>query len=140
MEPKKQKSIVHTLIYFFNHQKYSTKNQKSIVHTLIHFFNHQPNFSEKQNITDFLTIKSSFQSKHYNDNNAFNTLVKISFIGYGFERCISFFNYQLIYLFLFFLFYYNWRIIALQYYVGFYLTSTWISHSFTHVPSHLNIL
>ena len=33
---------------------------------------------------------------------------------------------------------FNWRIIALQYFVGvFYQTSTWISHRFTHVPSHL---
>ena len=36
-------------------------------------------------------------------------------------------------------FFLNWRIIALQYCVGFYLTSTWISHRFTYVPSHLNI-
>ena len=27
----------------------------------------------------------------------------------------------------------NWRIMALQYYVGFYQISTWISHRFTHV-------
>ena len=34
---------------------------------------------------------------------------------------------------------FNWRIISLQYYAGFYETSTWISHRFTHVTSHLNI-
>ena len=32
-----------------------------------------------------------------------------------------------------FLFICNWRIMALQYYVGFYQISTWISHRFTHV-------
>ena len=37
-------------------------------------------------------------------------------------------------------FIFNWRIIALQYYIGFYQISTWISHRFTQVPSHLNIL
>ena len=37
------------------------------------------------------------------------------------------------------LFIFNWRMIALQYFVGFYQTSTWISHKFTHVPSHFNI-
>ena len=32
---------------------------------------------------------------------------------------------------------FNWRIIALQHFVGvFYQTSTWISHRVTHVPSH----
>ena len=34
---------------------------------------------------------------------------------------------------------YNQRIIALQHCVGFYQTSTRISHSFTHIHSHLNI-
>ena len=38
-----------------------------------------------------------------------------------------------------FLFIFNWKIVALQYCVGFYQTSTWISHRFTYVPSHLNI-
>ena len=43
-------------------------------------------------------------------------------------------------LFLFFtLFIFHWRIIALQYYVGFCRTSTWISHRYTHVPSLLNL-
>ena len=40
----------------------------------------------------------------------------------------------------FYLFIFNWRIIALQYCIGFYQTSTWISHRFTHVPSHLKSL
>ena len=31
-----------------------------------------------------------------------------------------------------------WRIIALQYYVGFCHASTWISHRYTYVPSLLN--
>ena len=31
--------------------------------------------------------------------------------------------------------FFNWRIIALQYYVGFYQTSTWISHRFTMFPT-----
>ena len=34
---------------------------------------------------------------------------------------------------------FNWKLIALQYCVGFSQTSTWISHRFTHVPSHFNI-
>ena len=38
--------------------------------------------------------------------------------------------------FLFDFFY--WRITALQYYIGFYHTSTWISHRCTYVPSLLN--
>ena len=37
------------------------------------------------------------------------------------------------------LFIFNWSIIALHNCVGFYQTSTWISHRFTHVLSHLNI-
>ena len=37
------------------------------------------------------------------------------------------------------MFIFNWRIIDLQYCVDFHQTSAWISHSFTHVPSHLNI-
>ena len=32
----------------------------------------------------------------------------------------------------------NWRIVALQYCVGFCHTSTWISHRYTYVPSLLN--
>ena len=35
------------------------------------------------------------------------------------------------------LFIFNWRLIALQYCVGFCHTSTWISHSYTYVPSLL---
>ena len=37
------------------------------------------------------------------------------------------------------LFSFNWRIIALQYCVGFCHTSTWISHRYIHVPSFLNL-
>ena len=37
------------------------------------------------------------------------------------------------------LFIFNWRIIALQYCVGFCHTSTWIIHRYTYVPSFLNI-
>jgi len=37
------------------------------------------------------------------------------------------------------LFIFNLGIIAFQYCIGFYQTSTWISHRFTHAPSHLNI-
>ena len=36
-------------------------------------------------------------------------------------------------------FIFNWRIIALQYCVGFCHTSAWISHRYTHVPSLLNL-
>ena len=34
---------------------------------------------------------------------------------------------------------FNWRIIALQYYIGFCHTSTWISHRYPYVPSFLNL-
>ena len=37
-----------------------------------------------------------------------------------------------------YLFYFNWRIIALLYCVGFRHTSTWISHRYTYVPSLLS--
>ena len=37
------------------------------------------------------------------------------------------------------LFIFNWRIIALQYYVGFCHISTWISHRCMYVPSILNL-
>ena len=37
------------------------------------------------------------------------------------------------------LFIFNWRIIALQYCVGFCHISTWISHSYTYVRSLLNL-
>ena len=36
-------------------------------------------------------------------------------------------------------FIFNWRIIALQYCVGFCHTSTWISHRYTYAPSLLNL-
>ena len=35
---------------------------------------------------------------------------------------------------------FNWRIIALQYCVGFCHTLTWISHRCTYVPSRVNLL
>ena len=35
---------------------------------------------------------------------------------------------------------FNWRIIALQYCVGFCQTSTWINHRYTYVPTLLNLL
>ena len=35
------------------------------------------------------------------------------------------------------LFIFNWRIIALQYCIGFCHTSTWVSHRYTYVPSLL---
>ena len=38
-----------------------------------------------------------------------------------------------------FYFFFNWRIIALQYYVGFCHLSTWIRHRWTYVPSVLNL-
>ena len=40
-------------------------------------------------------------------------------------------------LFLLLLFIFNWKIIALQYCVGLYYTSTWISHRYTYVPRPL---
>ena len=51
---------------------------------------------------------------------------------------------HILFLFFFFLTYFlkimfNWRIIALQYCVGFYQTSAWISRRFTYIPSHLSI-
>ena len=42
--------------------------------------------------------------------------------------------------FFFNLFIFNWRIIALQYCVGFCHTSAWISHRLTHDPSLVNFL
>ena len=39
----------------------------------------------------------------------------------------------------FFKFIFNWRIISLQYSVGFCHTSTWISHRYTYVPFLLNL-
>ena len=42
--------------------------------------------------------------------------------------------------FFFNLFIFNWRIIDVQYCVGFYHTSTWISHEYIHVPSVLNVV
>ena len=35
--------------------------------------------------------------------------------------------------------YFNWRMIALQYWLGFCLITTWISHRYTYVPSLLNL-
>ena len=35
--------------------------------------------------------------------------------------------------------YFNWRMIALQYWLGFCHISTWISHRYTYVPSLLNL-
>ena len=35
--------------------------------------------------------------------------------------------------------FYTWRIIALQCYIGFCHTTTWISHKYTYVPSLLNL-
>ena len=34
---------------------------------------------------------------------------------------------------------FNWRIIALQYCIGFCHTSTWIRHRYTHIPALLNL-
>ena len=41
--------------------------------------------------------------------------------------------------FFFLIIIFNWKIIALQYFVGFCHTSTWISHRHTYVPSLLNL-
>ena len=38
-----------------------------------------------------------------------------------------------------YLFIFSWRIIALQYCVGFCRTSTWVSHRYTYIPSLLNL-
>ena len=38
------------------------------------------------------------------------------------------------------MFTFNWKIIALQYCVGFCHTTTWITHRYTYVPSLLNLL
>ena len=43
---------------------------------------------------------------------------------------------MIIYFILFLIFY--WKVFALQYCVGFYHISTWISHRYTHVPSLLS--
>ena len=48
-----------------------------------------------------------------------------------------------IFLFLYYyfknVFIFNWRIIALQYCVGFCQISTWVSHRYTYVPSLINL-
>ena len=41
--------------------------------------------------------------------------------------------------YIFNLFIFNWRIIALQYYIGFCHTATWIRHTYSYVPSLLNL-
>ena len=38
------------------------------------------------------------------------------------------------------LFIFNWRIIAFQYCVGFCHISTWVSHKYTYVPSHVFLI
>ena len=53
-------------------------------------------------------------------------------------------QFPLLFVFLFFflilnLFIFNWKVIALQCCVHFCHTSTWISHRYTYVPSHLNL-
>ena len=53
------------------------------------------------------------------------------------ENFFSVFLYCFIFLNVFI---FNWRIIALQYYIGFYQISTWISHRFAYVTSHLKSL
>ena len=50
------------------------------------------------------------------------------------NQVVWFFDVKLYELFIF-----NWRIIALQYCVGFCHTTTWISHKYTYDPSLLNI-
>ena len=50
------------------------------------------------------------------------------------KSCISLTVFFLIYHF------FNWRVIALQNFVGFCQISTWISHRYTYVPSCLNLL
>ena len=42
-------------------------------------------------------------------------------------------------LYYFYSFIFNWRIIAIQYCVGFCHTAAWISHRYTYVPSLLNL-
>ena len=48
--------------------------------------------------------------------------------------------FSLFYCFLFFIFFFNWRIIALQYCVGLCHPSAWISHRYAYVPSPVNPL
>ena len=38
-----------------------------------------------------------------------------------------------------FVFFFNWRIIALQYWIGFCHTSTWLNHRHTYAPSRLTL-
>ena len=59
-------------------------------------------------------------------NKCFNC--KHTLLTYGYN-CLVFLN----------LFNFNWRIIALQYCVGFCHTAAWISHRYTYVPSLLNL-
>ena len=59
-------------------------------------------------------------------NKCFNC--KHTLLTYGYN-CLVFLN----------LFNFNWRIIALQYCVGFCHTAAWISHRYTYVPSLWNL-
>ena len=52
--------------------------------------------------------------------------------------CFFFFISSLGY-YWFFKFIFNWKIIALQYCIGFCHTPTWISHGYTYIPSLLNL-
>ena len=38
-----------------------------------------------------------------------------------------------------FIYFFNWRVIALQNFLGFCRTSTWVNHRYTYVPSLLNV-
>ena len=52
--------------------------------------------------------------------------------------CLQFQHIRLIFFYFFFEFIFNWRMIALQYCVGFCHTR-WIIHKYTYVPSLLNL-
>ena len=54
--------------------------------------------------------------------------------------CLSKYKYFPRSIFLFIKFTFSIRIIALQYCIDFYQISTWISHRFTRITSHLNII
>ena len=71
---------------------------------------------------------------------AVNTGVHVSFCimvfsGYMPSREIARSYGSSFFFFFSFILFFNWRIIALQYCIGFYCTRMWINHNFIYVPS-----
>ena len=65
--------------------------------------------------------------------------LKMCAITIDFERLLCFSLSLSLFYFFFLIYIFYWRIIALQNFVVFCQTSTWISHRYTYVPSLLNL-